>query len=62
VRGDAEHEFRVWLGMGLNRRPGDSDSDDNDDQPVQVSRKRRKAANRFAKHAEKVRAEAKVQA
>jgi len=62
VRDKAEALSQVWLGMSSNRRPGDSDSDGNGDQPVQVSRKRRKPANRIAEHAEKVRAEAEVQA
>jgi len=47
--------------MGSNRQAGDSDSNDEDAQPVQLSRKRQKA-NRYAPHAEKLRAAAEVKA
>ena len=60
VRDTAEENALLWLGMGSNRRAGDSDSDEEDAQPVQLSRKRQKE-NRYAPHAEKLRAEAKVQ-
>jgi hypothetical protein len=60
VRDTAEENALHWLGMGSNRRAGDSDSDEEDAQPVQLSRKRQKE-NRYAPHAEKLRAEAKVQ-
>ena len=63
VRDVAEALAQVWLGTGSNRRPGDSDSDDSGDekQPVQVSRKRQKVANKHGWYAEKKRAEAEVQ-
>ena len=47
VRDTAEENALLWLGMGSNRRAGDSDSDEEDAQPVQLSRKRQKE-NRYA--------------
>ena len=48
VRDTAEENALLWLGMGSNRRAGDSDSDEEDAQPAQLSRKRQKE-NRYAR-------------
>ena len=65
VRDKAEARAQVWLGTGSNRWPGDSESESDDSgdqkQPVQVSRKRQKVANKHGWYAEKKRAEAEVQ-
>ena len=59
VLGDAEKTAELWLRSGSTRRYGDSDEEDA--QPALDSSKRQKT-NKYAPYAEKVRAEAKVEA
>ena len=56
---DAENTAELWLRSGSTSRYGDSDEEDA--QPAWDSSKRQKT-NRYAPYAEKVRAEAKVEA